>query len=423
MTPILRRTAATAALFVATAGLAACDSLFGPSTGAPGQLEQLPRALTAHETQVIHGSNRFAFDILRETLRDQPADNILLSPLSAFMALGMTVNGARGDTQSDMARVLGFEHLPVDRMNEAYRSLIALLLSLDPAVDMRLANSVWSRHEFPVRPEFHQTVRDFFGAEAASLDFASPQAAATINDWVTQKTGGRIRELVPDPIPPDVLMYLINAVFFKGDWRYSFDQAQTRDMEFTRGDGSRTTVRMMNRSGRVPLAYDPVMGAQVVELTYGRGAFAMTLVLPSSGTDLDVLIEGLDDVRWQSWVGQLAETHVQLGLPRFRLEYETNMNEPLITLGMGRAFGRLPGTDFSGLSPDHDGLFISNVVQKTFIDVNEAGTEAAAATMVEISRVSGPPSITFDRPFLLAIRERFSGTILFLGRIGDPVSP
>ncbi|MEX0741945.1 MAG: serpin family protein, partial [Phycisphaeraceae bacterium] len=206
--------------------------------------------------------------------------------------------------------------------------------------------------------------------------------------------------------------------YFKSDWRYRFDRADTRDHPFTRADGSQRTVPMMHREGELRLNATPEVS--VAELAYGREAYAMTIVLPHPETDLDGLIETLDAEQWDAWTEGLQERSMQIALPRFRLEYETTMNEPLVRLGMASAFKRVPGTDFTAMSPVGQNLFISNVVQKTFIDVNEEGTEAAAATSVGIAVDSAPPAIIVDRPFIVAIRERLSGTIVFLGVIGDP---
>lgn len=402
------------------AALTGCESPLAPKADNT-PLTELPRQLSASERQVVQASNAFAFDILRETVLDQPAPNVFLSPLSASLALGMTVNGARGETQDEMRAVLGFRSAGMDAVNASYRSLIDLLLGLDDRVEMRLANSIWALEDFPIHQSFYDTAAKYFDASAATLDFSRSDAAPTINRWVETHTGGRIDRIVPDPIPAGAVMYLINAVYFKGDWRHQFDPRDTRDAPFHAADGE-TVVKMMKRRAPVWYHYDPAASVEIVESAYGRGAFAMTLVLPPAGTDIDAFIRGLNQEQWKSWTSALQERDVELGLPRFRLEYTTIMNEPLVTLGMGRAFGRLPHTDFSGLSPHGRGLYISNVVQKTFLDVNEKGTEAAAATMVEISRVSMPAwqPVTFDRPFVIAIRERFSGAILFLGKVGSP---
>jgi serine protease inhibitor len=418
MRPVIRFIPAVAAVLVMTS----CQALFGPGSQSPEPpLTELPRSLTTDELEVIEASNLFAFDILRETLRDQPADNILLSPLSASLALGMALNGARGETQEEMRNVLGFGGMPMERVNEAYRALIELLLGLDRGVDMRIANSIWAREGFPFHPSFYEVSKRYFDAEATTLDFSRPESSKIINAWVDRKTGGRITELVPDPIPPLVVMYLLNAIYFKADWTHQFDRSATRAAEFTLANGTRKPVQMMSRQRRTLHHFDPA-GVQVVELPYARGAFAMTLLLPPAGTDIDTFIESLTEERWRGWLAGLVEGELSLQMPRFRLEYETPMNEPLITLGMELAFARRPGTDFTGLSPAGRDLFISRVFQKTFIEVNEEGTEAAAATMVEISRTSGPPAIVLNRPFVLAIRERLSGTLMFLGKIGDPDS-
>jgi serine protease inhibitor len=410
------------ALCAAVLVLGACESLTGPGSGAQPPLDRLPRTLSVQEQNLIRASNSFAFDILRETILDQPDHNVFLSPLSASLALGMTLNGARGETQDEMRAVLGYGSANMEQVNVAYRSLIDLLLGLDSKVDMRMANSVWAREGFPFHQSFYDTVREYFDATATAIDFSHPSAPSVINGWVKQKTGGRIESIVPDPIPPLVVMYLINAIYFKADWTHQFARSATRDAVFTRSDGVRRDVKMMNRTGRALHHYDPESGVAVVELPYSRGAYAMTLVLPPAGADVDGFVKGMSQEQWDGWLTALQESELALGLPRFRLEYETEMNNPLINLGMGRAFGVLPGTDFSGLSPLGRELYISNVLQKTFIEVNEEGTEAAAVTAVEISRVSGPPSVTFDRPFVVAIRERLSGTILFIGKVGDPDS-
>jgi serine protease inhibitor len=419
MHAIIARPAALLVLVLTSLG--ACSSSTGPRE--PGEpLTELPRALSADEREVIRASNRFAFDILRETVVEEaasggPSPNVFLSPLSASMALGMTMNGARGETLDGMRSALGFGAMGLESINASYRDVIDLLLGLDESVDMRIANSIWAKEGFPFHDAFFETARTYFDAEVGSLDFGSPTAAPTINDWVKEKTGDRIETIVPDPIPADIVMYLINAIYFKGDWREQFDRAQTRDQTFTRADGSTRTVPMMNRLGT--MRFNRTEDVSVVELAYGREAYAMTVVLPHEETELDALVASLDGERWDGWIEGLAEQRISLGLPRFRLEYETTMNEPLIRLGMERAFEE-GNADFTGMSPVGEDLFISSVVQKTFIDVNEEGTEAAAATSVGIGVVSAPPSVIVDRPFIVAIRERLSGTIVFLGVIGDP---
>lgn len=403
----------------AALGLSGCESLFGPGDRAPEPLNELPRALSASERAVIGASNRFAFGLLRGVVDRDTASNVFLSPLSASMALGMTMNGARGETFTGMRSALGFGAMETREINASYRSLLDLLLGLDRSVDLRIANSIWVRQGFPLHEAFVASSREYFDARVSALDFSDPGAPKVINAWVERGTNGKIKEIV-EQIDPDVMLYLINAVYFKGSWTARFDRARTHDASFRRADGSEQRVRMMHLpQGKVRSLWTPE--AQIVDLPYGRGAFSMTVVLPAHGRSLEGLLASVDAEKWNTWMGQLREGELDVFLPRFRLEYEQLLNKTLQSLGMERAFA--PGlADFSGMSPAGAGLYISKVKQKTYVDVNEEGTEAAAVTSVEMRVVSAPPSFVANRPFLVAIRERLSGTILFLGLIGAPPS-
>ncbi len=404
----LSKTLAILALLPALAG---CSS--GSNQTPTEPLTALPRPLTAAEQRVVAGSNAFAFRLLGEVARADPAGNVFLSPISASLALGMTANGARGETLDGMRSALGFGSAPLEQIDPAYHDLTALVLGLDRGLDVRVANSIWARKDFPFLPSFYDVGRRWFDAEVTTLDFDDPGAAPTINAWVNRSTGGKIPTIVEAPIDPAVVMYLINATYFKGAWRERFDPARTVQEPFHRGDGRTQTVPMMHRAGDV--AYFEAADARGVELPYGRGAFVMDVVLPATGT-VGSLVAALDTTRWAGWLRQLHPTQVDLALPRFRLENDRLLNEPLMRLGMQVAF-TAGQADFTGMSPAGKGLFISKVKQKTWAEVNEEGTEAAAATSVEISKTAMPVRTPFivDRPFLLAIRERLSGTILFVG--------
>lgn len=401
-----KRIAAAGLLALSTAG---CETLFGPGdTSRP--LERLPRELSAAEREVIESSNAFAFGILRETAARDESGGIILSPLSASMALGMTLNGARGSTFDGMRDGLGFGGLDQAAISESYRSLMDLLLGLDRSVEMNIGNSVWMRSGFPFHSSFTDDVRAAFDAEVSNIDFGAPDAAQTINAWVERSTKGRIPDIVPDPLPADAVMYLINAIYFKGEWQEQFDPRRTTPAPFHNADGSTSTVPMMSRSKGTHYYADAEI--EIAELRYGRGAFVMDIVLPRTGSVRN-LAASLDDLTWRRWTSGVAESEIHLSMPKFELEYETVMNDALVALGMGDAFSG--NADFTGMSPRGNELHISEVRQKTFISVDEEGTEAAAATSVGIERVSLPPTMVVDRPFIVAIRERFSGAILFLG--------
>jgi serine protease inhibitor len=397
----------------------ACDIFpFGSGPGeAPREITELPRALTQSEAEVLRASNAFGFDLLREIVRSEPASSHFISPLSASMALGMTLNGASGETFDAMRGALRFDGLSEEEINASYRGLIDLLTDLDPRVSFQIANSVWHRPELVPLESFASALERSFDAEVRGIDFASAVAASTINDWVRDRTNGRIEEIVEDPIPWDVVMYLLNAIHFKGDWTAQFDPDRTREGDFHLPDGSTARVRFMTRTDGFRMGAGP--GYTAADLPYGGKAFSMTVVVPAKGGSLPELVEALDDEGWAAIVGSLhdAQGGARLYLPRFTLEWERTLNEVLEALGMGVAF-RDGEADFSRIF-GFFGPFISEVKQKSFIQVDEEGTEAAAVTSVEIGLTSAPPEVRLDRPFLLAIRERLSGTILFLGAISE----
>ena len=389
----------------------ACGELFtGPGVD---EIAQLPRALSAAEVEIIGASNRFAFDLLAQANR--PNDNLFLSPLSASMALGMTMNGAAGETWNQMRNVLGFGSVAEEEINASYESLLELLVGLDPSVETAIGNSVWTRQGFPVHSDFLDTVREWFDAEVAELDFANPSASVRINEWVKAATHGRIEDIVRAVIPPNVVMYLINAIYFKGSWTFRFDSSETRPEPFYLDDGSTRTVPLMTLRGELP--YQENSRFQAVDLPYGGGAFSMTVLLPQQGVSVDTLAASLDAADWEGIADGFHDTDVLLFLPRFRMAYERTLNDDLAALGMVDAFDLR--ADFSRLSP-MGALLISKVKQKSWVDVNEEGTEAAAATAVEIVAVSSGPVVRADRPFLFFIRERLSGTILFAGKVASP---
>ena len=397
------------ALLLALAGCA--ESPTDPS-GRADEITRLPRALSAAETEVIGASNRFAFDLLAQA--NSAGANLFLSPLSASMALGMTMNGAAGETWNQMRDVLGFGTLAEEEINAGYQSLLKLLVDLDPSVETALGNSVWTRQGFPVHAAFLAAVRDAFDAEVAELDFASPSASVRINEWVRAATNGRIEDIVPAVIPPAVVMYLINAIYFKAPWTFRFDPSDTRTAPFHLDDGSTREVSLMTM--RRDLPYLETSRFQAVDLPYGGSAFSMTVLLPRPDVSVDDLAASLDATAWQDIAGGFNETDLAVFLPRFRMAYERTLNDDLAALGMVDAFDQR--ANLERLSPVQ-GLWISSVKQKSWVEVNEEGTEAAAATVVTVVE-SAVPVVRADRPFLFLIRERLSGTILFVGKVASP---
>jgi serine protease inhibitor len=399
---------------------AACsDSPSGPAGAAPDSLNALPRTLSDGEQQAIASSNRFAFDLFRSVNARFADTNVFISPLSASVALGMTLNGADGQTFDGMRQALRIDETNRSLINDAYRDLIALLLELDSSVDMRIANAIWYRDTFPFHQAFFDTVSHYFGARVAGLDFENPATVSRINAWVDTATAGKITKVI-DGISDEIVMLLMNAIYFKGSWRSQFDPAQTQNVPFATERGTSYSARMMHL-GEQQVALATVNAVQAVDLPYGRAAFTMTAILPPAGTDVDAFIATFDQSRWEAIVGALHQTKADVYLPKFRMEWEDTLNTDLKAMGMENAFCE-GCADFTRMSPLGRDLFIDFVKQNTFVNVNEEGTEAAAVTTVGVGVTSAPPSIRFDRPFVFVIRERLSGTILFMGKVAVPIT-
>lgn len=396
--------------------LAACGSSTGPGGGGdpPPIRTELPRSLSPSELRIVEGANAFTFELAREATRELSADsNVVLSPLSASMALAMTLNGAEGETWAAMRGALRLDGLAEAEINAGFRDLTALLRGLDARTEMRIANSMWADRSLTLLPPFVEAGRTFFGAEVAALDFGSPEALTTINGWVSEATNGRIPKLL-EQISSDEVLFLINAIYFKGTWRTAFDRGDTRDAPFSGANGEVRSVPMMALKDE--LRYADSEAWQAVDLLYGNGAFAMTVLLPVGDRTPEQLVAELDAARWAELTVRFDERPVQLSLPRFRVEYARRLNDDLAALGMGIAF--TDAADFSRIAdPARERLSLSRVEQKTFVEVNEEGTEAAAATAVGVSRTTapGPAEMRVDRPFVFVIRERLSGAVLFLG--------
>ena len=406
-------------LLVAAVSLAACgsDSPLGPGE----EIKALPRPLSAAEELLIEAGNDFAFRFLEQVYGEDTASNLFISPLSASMALGMTLNGAAGGTFDEMRSTLGFATLSLEQINQGYRDLIDLLRGLDPEVELGLGNSIWYRQGLEVRADFIERTQDFFDAEVRALNFSDPASVGIINGWVSEQTREKIPEIIRGPIDPATVMFLINAIYFNGNWTYRFEHSKTVDVPFQGAGGPQGTVPLMEATGSFP--YAETEAYQAVDLPYGGQAFAMTVLLPKEGKTVMDLVASLDSWAWAGLVESFQESEGTVRLPRFRMEWEKVLNETLQAMGMVQAFQ--PGVaDFRGISsPDggNPGLFVSLVKQKAYVDVNEDGTEAAAVTVVVIDRFSGG-SFDFraDHPFLFFIRERLSGTILFAGAFLGP---
>jgi serpin B len=405
-------------LFVAAValGVLGCSSISDPSTGTPGAaLTTLPRELSANERSVLGASNAFSFALWNQINNAQKDTNIFVSPLSASFSLGMAMNGAVGKTYSDMRAGLRHNAESIAEINAGYHSLIGLLTTLDPKVTMEIANSIWYRNNFPFNAPFLDAVKNWFDATTTPLDFAdATKSLATINGWVDTKTHGKIAKIL-DEIHDDDVMFLINAIYFKGGWRDKFDPKLTESSTFHSVAGDQS-ASLMHREATT--SYAEAATYQAVDLPCGDSAFTMTVILPKQGTSVETVAASLSSESWNALVGSLHNSKVNLALPKVKLAWERKLNDDLKALGMVTPF-IANGADFTAMSPRGLDLYISLVKQKAFVDINEEGTEAAAVTVTGISVTSAPvvQQMRVDRPFIFAIRERLTGTILFMGKI------
>jgi serpin B len=405
-------------LFSAAAmiGVLGCSSVSDPSAGTPGTaLTTLPRELSSSERQVLASSNAFSFALWNELNKSQKDTNIFVSPLSASFSLGMAMNGAVGKTYEDMRTGLRHGTASLAEIDAGYKSLIGLLSTLDPKVTMEIANSIWYRSNFPFNAPFLDATRTFFDATTTGLDFAdATRSLATINGWVSTKTHGKIDKIL-DEIHDDDVMFLINAIYFKGGWRDRFDAKLTESAPFHSVAGDQP-ASLMHREATI--SYTETSAYQAVDLPYGDSAFTMTVILPRPGTSVETVAGSLSAESWNALVTGLHSSKVNLALPKVKLAWERKLNNDLKALGMITPF-IANGADFSAMSPRGKDLYISLVKQKAFVDINEDGTEAAAVTVTGISVTSAPvvQQMRVDRPFIFAIRERLTGTILFMGKV------
>lgn len=382
--------------------------------------EPVLRELSFNEESVLHTSNQFTFDLFQEINSREQENNFFFSPLSVEYALGMTMNGADGQTLEDIRSTMHSKELSEEDINAAMNSLTDFLLHVDKTVLIKIANSVWYRKDLTIKEAFKKSIETYYSGKAEALNFSDPNAKNTINKWVADKTENLISELI-DAIPADAVMYLINAVYYKAEWQYQFDKSQTESQPFYIEDGNQTQTEMMFSKG-AKINYYKDDDLQMIDLPYGNGQFSMTILLPEPDRKISDITENLTEEKFNSLISVSNSVTPRIRMPKFRIEYKTLLNDPLIDLGMGIAFSE--SADFSRLFNETLPLTISRVIHKAVIEVNEEGSEAAAATAVEISLTSASPTepltILIDRPFVFFIREKYSGTILFAGKLMNP---
>ena len=380
--------------------------------------------LKAVPTAFSDQTSEFAFDFLKKHNADEKADkNYFVSPLSLHIALGMLLNGADNKTKAELQTGLRLSSDMVAN-NKTYKDLMEGLPKTDPKVTNTIANSVWYRNSFSVEKSFLDILKASFSAAAYAEDFNNAATVGKINTWASDNTNGKIKKVL-DKIEPAHVMFLMNALYFKGDWKIPFKVENTRDESFYGTSTTLKKVKMMSMTEKVK--YAKRTGYQALELAYGGGNYVMTILLPNENTltmkaDLAStavvnLLNSMSNSEWKALNAAFAEQKVIIGLPKFTLEYETNLNKVLSNMGMPTMFS--DAADLSKISPPAGKLKVGFVKQNTFVAIDEKGTEAAAVTTIGIELTSAPilPEFVCNRPFAFFISEKQSNTILFAGKI------
>ena len=370
--------------------------------------------------ELARANNNFGLDIFRNLHQQTPDENIFISPTSLATALSMTLNGAANETFTDMQDAMEVEVWDMLTLNAAYQELLSALPNLDNQVDLTIAKAIFHEQTFPFKSEFLNLNAAFFFSEVNGLDFRDEASVGIINDWVNTQTNGLIPDII-DAIPATGVMYLINAIYFKANWRFRFDSNRTTKQDFYLADHTTEEVDMMTFGEEISIPYFNHPLFQAIDLAYADSVYSMMLLLPKEESSLQEVVQELNEENWQQWTDALDHYDLEVYLPKFTLEdeHKESMKEALEDLGMGIAFEETRA-DFTKMGPL--GLYISRVIHKSFIEVNEAGTEAAAVTAVEILNESAsyPGILRFDRPFVFAIRDNQTNNILFVGQYVKP---
>ena len=376
--------------------------------------------LDEKSAQLVEADNAFGIELFQTIRAESDEENLMISPLSVSVALAMAYNGADGETKTEMEEVLKLKGLTKEQINTSYKMLIEALQSLDEEVVFEIANAIFYADGFSVKPDFLSTHQNIYDAEVEALNFNNEASVDIINGWVSEKTKDKIEKII-DQLNPLDRMVLLNAIYFYGTWTNEFDKEGTHNLSFHKNDGTTLEVPMMTKLEKLPYKENTLFKA--IKMPYGNGQYNMVILLPVSGNNSQDIIDVLTAANWKSWMGTFEMTdRVQITMPRFKYAFETQLKNVLKIMGMQKAF--MPANaDFSGIS-DED-LYISEAIHKSYIDVNETGTEAAAVTGLVFTTTSigdEPPTVPFyvDRPFVYAITENDTDAILFIGEVNHP---
>lgn len=370
------------------------------------------------EKSILQSDNFFGINLFKQ-LGDTATTNLFISPLSVALDLTMAYNGSEANTAAQMKQVLGYSQLPLISINQNCESLIQLLENADPKVTLNIANSIWYRNNMTVKDSFINLNKKYFNAQVIPADFNNPSTVGLINNWAANNTDNKITQII-NSISPLNMMFLINAIYFKGSWEYSFPTANTQNQTFYLTGGNTISTPFMNLTGNFKYLKNSLFTA--AELPYGNGNFSMLVLVPNGTNDPQTIINNLSPANWINWNDSLTLIqNVKITFPKFTLSDNMSLVQPLENLGMTDAF--IQGSaNFSGIDGGHD-LYISGVTHYTYIDVDESGTEAAAITVTTITTSVSPvylPMLVANKPFIYFIKENTTNTILFAGILENP---
>lgn len=372
----------------------------------------IARELSVNEAEVASSANNFTFDLMAKIDDEFPNENYFISSFSISTAISMVMNGASESSREGFIQTLGMNGMPPEAINEAYKSLTKYIYSLDPSVNLNVANSNWYTNEYTIQSDFANTLETFYDAEIFERDFENPATLDALNEWVENETNGKIKNIL-DAINPEDVMFLINAIYFKANWTNQFDPDKTTDLPFVLANNQSVSVPTMISEVKHWWSYDNTLNAQVIEVPYGNENYAFTIIMPDEASEIDNLVSSIDVNSLNSVLADSITFVRDLYLPKFQLDFKADLVDILVDMGM-------PLTGLDNLFEESLPLAISKVIHQSFLEVNEEGSEAAAATVIGIEVTSLPPSTTINKPFVFLIRERNSGTILFSGKLLDP---
>lgn len=386
-----------------------------------GPVEANVRQMTATETELVQSNVEFAVRLFQKIEKEGP-ENHFTGPFSIHQALSMAMNGNEGDILKEFLDVLAFHGLSKDEANAAVKSLTNYLQSIDPKVKVNIANGIWYREGFTVRPPFKSAMNTYYNANVSALNFDEPNAHQLINNWIASQTNDLIKDIL-DAIPSDAVMYLVNAIYFKGDWKYQFDPQKTKKEPFFPKKGGSVQVDMMESKEKVALRAGGNNKVNYLEIPYSTGQYQMAIIQANSG-ELSSVLPEITTENLTFWSENARETTAILKMPKFKMRYkEDDLKSKLKKLGLVTPFSPHPENFSNMFEGNLPPMLISRVIHEAVIEVDEKGTEAAAATVVEIGLTSvspGPMVITLDKPFYFLIKEKSSGAILFMGKLGNP---